>query len=608
MIRNDLRNVAIIAHVDHGKTTLVDQMLKQSGTFRENQVVEDRVMDSNDLERERGITILAKNTSINYNGVKINIIDTPGHADFGGEVERVLKMVNGVLILVDAAEGPMPQTRFVMQKALEMNHKLIVVVNKVDRPDARIAEVEDEILELLLDLNASDDQLESPIVFCSGRAGTASLNSNEQGTNLIPLFDTILSHIPPMEVDETQPLQILVSSIDYNEYVGRIGVGRIERGTAIANQEITVCNFNDFTMKKRGKLVNLYQIEGLARKPVQNAIAGDIVCFSGLEGINIGDTICSNECVEAVKFVKISEPTVEMTFSVNDSPFAGKEGKFVTSRHLRDRLYRELLKDVSLKVEDTDSAEAFKVSGRGEMHLSILIETMRREGYEFQVSTPKVLFKTIDGALYEPVERLIVDVPEDSTGPVFQAMGERKGELVHMGAIGSRMRLEFLIPARGLFGYKSDFLTSTKGEGVMNSIFFEYQPYKGELKRRDTGSLVAFETGEAVTYGLFNAQDRGILFVEPGTQVYEGMVVGVSPKSDDINVNVCKKKHMTNTRASGSDDAMRLNTPKKMSLEECLEFINDDELLEVTPINLRVRKRILDSEQRAKAKAREKKA
>ena len=608
MIRNDLRNVAIIAHVDHGKTTLVDQMLKQSGTFRENQVVEDRVMDSNAIERERGITILAKNTSIHYHGVKINIIDTPGHADFGGEVERVLKMVNGVLLLVDAAEGPMPQTRFVMQKALELNHRLIIVVNKVDRPDARIAEVENEILELLIDLNASDDQLDSPILFCSGRAGTASRYADKEGKDLTPLFDTILNHIPPMNVDENAPMQLLVSSIDYNDYVGRIGIGRIERGTVKANQEVVICNHNIPSLNKRGKLVNLYQIEGLSRVATDGAKAGDIVCFSGLEGINIGDTVCSLEKVEAVPFVKISEPTVEMTFSVNDSPFAGKEGKFVTSRHLRDRLYRELLKDVSLKVEDTDTAEAFKVSGRGEMHLSILIENMRREGYEFQVSTPKVLYKTIDDKLYEPVERLIVDVPEDGTGAVFQSMGERKGELVHMSAVGSRMRLEFLIPARGLFGYKSEFLTQTKGEGVMNSIFFEYQPYKGDLKRRDTGSLVAFETGEAVTYGLFNAQDRGVLFIEPGTQVYEGMVVGVSPKTEDINVNVCKKKHMTNTRAAGSDDALRLNSPKKLSLEECLEFLNDDELLEVTPVSLRIRKRILDSELRAKARAKEKKA
>ena len=606
LIRNDLRNIAIIAHVDHGKTTLVDQMLKQSGTFRENQVVEERVMDSNALERERGITILAKNTSIHYNGVKINVIDTPGHADFSGEVERVLKMVTGVLILVDAAEGPMPQTRFVTQKALEMGLNLIIVVNKIDRPDARVKEVVDEVLELLMDLNASDDQLESPFVFCSGRAGTSSLDPDVPGTDLKPLFDTILSHFPPMEADEKGALQLLVSSIDYNEYVGRIGIGRIERGTAKMGADVVVCNHNHPDLRMRGKIVNLYEIEGLNRVPCESASAGDIVCFSGLEKINIGDTVCAADTVEAVPFVKISEPTVEMIFSVNDSPFAGKEGKFVTTRHLRERLYRELLRDVSLRVEDTDSADSFRVSGRGEMHLSILIETMRREGYEFQVSSPKVLYKTIDGVLYEPVERLIVDVPEDGTGTVFQSMGERKGELVHMSAVGSRMRLEFLIPARGLFGYKSQFLTDTKGEGVMNSVFFEYQPYKGEIARRTTGSLVAFETGEAVTYGLFNAQGRGTLFIGPGTPVYEGMVVGFSPKDEDINVNVCKTKHLTNTRSSASDDALRLITPKKMSLEEALEFIGDDELLEVTPLNIRVRKRILDSELRAKARAKAK--
>ncbi len=604
MIREDLRNIAIIAHVDHGKTTLVDQMLKQGGTFRENQVVEDRVMDSNALERERGITILAKNTSIHYNGVKINVIDTPGHADFSGEVERVLKMVTGVLILVDAAEGPMPQTRFVTQKALEMGLRLIIVVNKVDRPDARVKEVIDEVLELLMDLNASDEQLESPFVFCSGRAGTSSLDPDVAGTDLKPLFDTILSHFPPMEADETGTLQLLVSSIDYNEYVGRIGIGRIERGTAKVGADVVVCNYNHPELRARGKIVNLYEIEGLGRVPCESAKAGDIVCFSGLEKINIGDTVCASDAVEAVPFVRISEPTVEMIFSVNDSPFAGKEGKFVTTRHLRERLYRELLKDVSLRVEDTDSADSFRVSGRGEMHLSILIETMRREGYEFQVSSPKVLYKTIDGVLYEPVERLIVDVPE--TGSVFQSMGERKGELVHMNVIGSRTRLEFLIPARGLFGYKSQFLTDTKGEGVMSSVFFEYQPYKGEIARKTTGSLVAFETGEAVTYGLFNAQGRGTLFIGPGTPVYEGMVVGFSPKDEDINVNVCKTKHLTNTRSSASDDALRLITPKKMSLEEALEFIGDDELLEITPLNVRVRKRILDSELRAKARAKAK--
>ena len=606
MVRTDLRNIAIIAHVDHGKTTLVDQMLRQSGTFRENQVVEERVMDSGDLERERGITILAKNTSIHYNGIKINIVDTPGHADFSGEVERSLKMVSGVLILVDAAEGPMPQTRFVTQKALELGHKLIIVVNKVDRPDARTAEVVDEVLELLMDLNATNEQLDSPIVFCSGRAGTSSLDMDTAGTDLKPLFDTIIEHFPPLELDETGPLQLLVSSIDYNDYVGRIGIGRIERGVARHGAEVTVCNYNHKDVRVPGKLVNLYEIEGLERVPCEEAKAGDIVCFSGLEKINIGDTVCGTECVEAVPFVKISEPTVEMIFSVNDSPFAGKEGKWVTTRHLRERLYRELLRDVSLRVEDTDSADSFRVSGRGEMHLSILIETMRREGYEFQVSSPKVLYKEIDGQRYEPVERLIVDVPESATGAVFEKMGTRKGELVHMSAVGSRMRLEFLIPARGLFGYKSEFLTDTKGEGVMSSVFFEYQPYKGEVQRKLTGSLVAFETGEAVTYGLFNAQGRGMLFIGPGTSVYEGMVIGVSPKGEDINVNVCKTKHLTNTRSSSSDEALRLITPKKLSLEEALEYIGDDELLEITPKNVRIRKRILDGELRAKARAKAK--
>ncbi len=606
MLREDLRNIAIIAHVDHGKTTLVDQMLKQAGTFRVNQVVEERVMDSGDLERERGITILAKNTSIHYKGVKINIVDTPGHADFSGEVERSLKMVSGVLILVDAAEGPMPQTRFVTQKALEMGLKLIIVINKIDRPDARLGEVEDEVLELLMDLNASDEQLDSPFVYCSGRTGTSSLDPNVQGTDLTPLFDTILSHFPPLDMDDEGPLQLLVSSIDYNDYVGRIGIGRIERGIARQSADVTVCNYNHKEVNMRGKLVNLYEIEGLDRVPCESARAGDIVCFSGLEKINIGDTVCAFDHVEPVSFVKISEPTVEMIFSVNDSPFAGKEGKFVTTRHLRERLYRELLRDVSLKVEDTDSTDAFRVSGRGEMHLSILIETMRREGYEFQVSSPKVLFKEIDGEKYEPVERLIVDVPEDMTGPVFQSMGTRKGELVHMSAMGSRMRLEFLVPARGLFGYKSEFLTDTKGEGVMSSVFFEYQPYKGEIERRTSGSLIAFETGEAVTYGLFNAQGRGPLFIGPGTSVYEGMVVGYSPKDEDINVNVCKTKHLTNTRSSSSDDALRLIPPKKLSLEEALEFIADDELLEITPTSVRIRKRILDSELRAKARAKAK--
>ncbi len=607
MVRNDLRNVAIIAHVDHGKTTLVDAMLKQSHAFRENQAVEERVMDSNAIERERGITILAKNTSVRYNGVKINIVDTPGHADFSGEVERVMMMVNGVLVLVDAAEGPMPQTRFVVQKALEMGHRLIIVVNKIDRPDARLSEVQDEILELLMELDASDDQLMSPVVWCSGRNGTATLDLNTPGKDLTPLFDTILTHIQPMEVDEKGGAQLLVSSIDYNDYVGRIGIGRIERGEILQGQSVVVTNYNNQQMKLAGKIANLYQIEGLNRVPCERAIAGDIVCFSGLEKINIGDTVCSPDCVEPHKFVKISEPTVEMTFSVNDSPFAGKEGKWVTTRHLRERLFRELLKDVSLRVEETDSADSYRVCGRGEMHLSILIENMRREGYEFQVSTPRVLFKEIDGVKCEPMERLIVDVPDEFSGAVFQSMGERKGELMHMSAVGSRTRLEFIIPARGLFGYKSEVLTATKGEGVFSSVFFEYQPYKGEFSRRSTGSLVAFETGEAVTYGLYNAQGRGTLFIGPGTQVYEGMVIGESPKSDDINVNVCKQKHLTNTRSSSSDDALRLITPKRMSLEECLEFIADDELLEITPKNIRIRKRILDSELRAKANAKAKK-
>ena len=607
MLREDLRNVAIIAHVDHGKTTLVDAMLKQSHTFRDNQAVEERVMDSGDIERERGITILAKNTSLHYNGVKINVVDTPGHADFSGEVERVMMMVNGVLVLVDAAEGPMPQTRFVMQKALEMGHRLIIVVNKIDRPDARLNEVQDEILELLLELDASDDQLMSPVVWCSGRDGTATLDLNTPGKDLTPLFETILSHIKPMEVDADGEMQILCSSIDYNDYVGRIGIGRIERGVAKMGQAVVLTNYNNPQMKVAGKIVNLYQIEGLAREPVEEAKAGDIVCFSGLEKINIGDTVCSPACPEAHKFVKITEPTVEMTFSVNDSPFAGKDGKFVTTRHLRDRLFKELLRDVSLKVEETGSADSYRVCGRGEMHLSILIEEMRRDGYEFQVSTPRVMYKEIDGVKCEPVERLIVDVPDDATGAIFQSMGNRKGELLHMSAIGTRTRLEFLIPARGLFGYKSEFLTSTKGEGVMSSVFFEYQPYKGDLSRRNTGSLVAFETGEAVTYGLFNAQGRGTLFIGAGTPVYEGMVIGESPKNEDINVNVCKTKHLTNTRSSASDDALRLITPKKMSLEECLEFIADDELLEITPKNIRIRKRILDSELRAKANAKAKK-
>lgn len=601
-VREDLRNVAIIAHVDHGKTTLVNEMLKQGGIFRENQSVADRVMDSNDLERERGITILAKNTSVYYKNTKINIVDTPGHADFGGEVERVLKMVNGVLVLVDAAEGPMPQTRFVMQKALELGHKLILVENKTDRPDARLNEVENEILDLLLELNANESQFMSPIIYCSGRNGTASEDFRKQGTDLKPLFEAIINHFEPQTVDEQGAFQMLVSSIDYNDYVGRIAVGRIERGTVRVGDAVSLVNFNQpDAPAKQGKIVTVFQIDGLSRKPVESAEAGDIVCISGLEDVTIGDTVCSPQDLTPVPFVKISEPTVEMTFSVNDGPFAGKEGKYVTTRHLHDRLFREMLKDVSLKVEKTDSADSFKVCGRGEMHLSILIETMRRDGYEFLVGAPKVLFKRIDGVLYEPMEKLVVDVPNEKTGVVFQSMGERKGELLNMENVNNRVRMEFSVPARGLFGYKSQFLTDTRGEGVFNTVFYGYQPFKGEIERRQTGSLVAFETGEAVTYGLFNAQQRGALFIVPGTEVYEGMVVGVSPKSEDISVNVCKKKHLTNTRASGSDDALRLETPRILSLEEAIEFIDDDELLEITPKNIRIRKTILDTEKRLKA-------
>jgi len=602
MVREELRNIAIIAHVDHGKTTLVDEMLKQGGVFRENQNVAERVMDSNDIERERGITILAKNTSVMYNGTKINIIDTPGHADFGGEVERVLEMVDGVLLLVDAAEGPMPQTRFVLSKALEMGHKIIVVVNKIDRPDARLDEIGDEVLELLLDLDANDEQLESPLLFCSGRSGTASLSQYEAGTDLKPLFDTIINYIEPPKGEEEEPLQMLISSIDYNEYVGRIGIGRIVRGNIKVNQQVTVCDYTQSKKNYNAKIVSLLQIEGLNRVPVQEAKMGDIVWISGIENITIGDTICATDAPEPLPFVKISEPTVEMTFAVNDSPFAGREGKYVTSRQLRERLFRELLKDVSLRVEETENTDAFRVAGRGEMHLSILIENMRREGYELSVSTPRVLFKKDEetGQTLEPIERLVIDVPEDCVGSVMEKMGTRKGELVSMHPQGSRMRIEFLVPARGLFGYKSEFLTDTKGEGIMSHVFEDYQPYKGDIDRRNTGSLVSFETGEAVTYGLYNAQERGQLFIGSGVPVYEGMVVGSSPKAEDLVVNVCKKKHLTNTRASGSDDALRLVPPRTLSLEDCLEFLADDELLEVTPESLRIRKRILSNQQRAK--------
>ena len=598
-----LRNVAIIAHVDHGKTTLVDQMLKQGGVYRENQETVERVMDSNDLERERGITILAKNTAIQYGDTKINIVDTPGHADLGGEVERILKMVNGVILLVDAAEGPMPQTRFVLSRALELGHRVIVVVNKIDRPDQRIHEVIDEVLELLLDLDATPEQLDSPMLFCSARQGVASYSPDVPGTDLKPLFDTILSYIPAPEADLDQPFQMLVSAIDYNEFVGRIAIGRVERGVLKQNQEIAVCNYHDpDAPAKKAKAVSMYEFQGLGKQPITEATAGNIIAMSGIGDITIGDTICAPECVEPLPFVKISAPTMEMTFSVNDSPYAGREGKFVTSRQLRDRLFRETLKDVSLRVTEIDGAtDAFNVAGRGEMSLSILIETMRREGYEFQVSPPRVLYRTIDGKKCEPIERLVADVPSESVGAVIEKLGSRKGDLIEMTPVGSRMKLEFLIPARGLFGYRNEFLTDTRGEGIMASVFDSYAPYKGDLSRRNTGSLVSFETGESVSYGLFNAQERGALFIGPGVKVYEGMIVGVSPKQEDITVNVCKKKQMTNMRAAGSDEALRLVPPRKLSLEQCLEFLADDELLEVTPESLRMRKTILNHEKRMKA-------
>ncbi len=600
MKRTDLRNIAIVAHVDHGKTTLVNEMLKQSNIFRENQVVVDRVMDSNDLERERGITILAKNTSVVHGGVKINIIDTPGHADFGGEVERVLKMVNGVILLVDAAEGPMPQTRFVLQRALEMGHRVIIVINKIDRPDARINEVIDEVLDLLIALDATDEQIEAPVVYCSGRDGIASLDQNGPFLNLEPLFKQIIETIDPPEVDLEGDAQMLVSAIDYSDYVGRICIGKIERGSIEKNVEYTVCDYHNSHAVYKSKVANLYTIEGLNRVPVDRATAGEIVAISGITDITIGDTICVSTNIEPLDFVKISEPTVEMTFSVNNGPFAGREGKFVTSRHLRERLMRELLKDVSLRVNETDTTESFRVSGRGEMHLSILIENMRREGYEFMVGAPRVLYTEINGETCEPIERFVCDIPSEAMGAVMEKLGSRKGEMVSMTPVGDRMRLEYLIPSRGLFGYRAEFLTDTRGEGIMSTVFDSYAPFKGEISHRNTGSLVAFEAGEAVTYGLFNAQERGALFITPGTEVYEGMIVGQSPKPDDLVVNVCKKKHVTNMRAAGSDEALRLVPPKQMSLEACIEFITDDELIEVTPKSLRMRKAELSNVTRAK--------
>ena len=598
-----IRNVAIIAHVDHGKTTLVDEMLKQSGVFRDNQAVAERVMDSGDLERERGITILAKNTAVQYGDTKINIVDTPGHADFGGEVERILKMVNGVILLVDAAEGPMPQTRFVLSKALELGHRVIVVLNKIDRPDQRVMEVVEECLELLIELGCTDEQIDSPMLFCSGRQGTASYSPDVQGTDLKPLFDTIIDYIPAPTTDDDAPLQMLVSSLDYNEYVGRIAIGRIERGTIRQNQEIVVTNWHDpDAAPKKAKAVSIYEFDGLARKPVTESTSGNIIALSGITDISIGDTICAVDAPEPLPFLKISAPTMEMTFSVNDSPFAGKEGKYVTSRNLRDRLARETMKDVSLRVSEVEGSDhSFNVAGRGEMHLSILIETMRREGYEFAVSPPRVLMREIDGVLCEPVERVVADVPEDASGAVIDKLLRRKGELQEMTPSGNRMRLTFFVPSRGLFGYRNEFLTDTKGEGIMSSVFEKYEKYKGEVSRRGTGSLVASETGDAVAYGIFGVQDRGVMFVSPGVPVYAGMVVGETPKPEDITVNVCKKKQLTNMRAAGSDEALRLVPPRIMSLEQCLEFLADDELLEVTPSSLRIRKSILDHSLRMKA-------
>lgn len=601
MTNEHIRNVAIIAHVDHGKTTLVDALLKQGGAFRSNQVVAERVMDSNDIERERGITILAKNTSVKYGNYKINIVDTPGHADFGGEVERILKMVNGVVLLVDAYEGTMPQTRFVLQKALDLGHRVIVVVNKIDRPDARVKEVVDEVLELFMELNATEEQLDSPIVYCSARNGTASLDPDTPGENLIPLFEKIVRYIPAPTGDADKPVRMLISALDYSDYVGSIGIGRIEQGTLRQNQPVVLVNYHKPEQNIRAKVTNIYQFEGLNRVATESATVGDIVCVSGVEGVSIGDTLCDPDHPEAVEFPKISEPSVEMTFSVNDSPFAGKEGKFVTSRHLRARLYKEQIRDVSLRVSDTDSADSFTVCGRGEMHLSILIENMRREGYEFQVSMPKVLFKEIDGVLCEPMDIMIADVPENCVGAVMEKMGSRAGELKSMTPVGNRMRLEFSVPSRGLFGYKSEFLTDTKGEGILTTAPDRYDAYRGDFERRKCGSLVAYETGESITYGLFNAQERGPLFIGAGVKVYEGMVVGENPKGGDIVVNVCKRKQMSNMRASGSDEALRLVPPITFSLEQCLEFIADDELLEVTPLSLRIRKKILDASLRAKA-------
>lgn len=602
--REDVRNIAIIAHVDHGKTTLVDELLKQSGTFRENQEVAERVMDSNDIERERGITILSKNTAVHYKNTKINIIDTPGHADFGGEVERVLKMVNGVILVVDAYEGVMPQTKFVLQKALDLDLDLIVCVNKIDRPEARPDEVVDEILELLLELDANDKQLDCPFIFASARGGYAKYKIEDESDNMVPLFETIIKNIPAPEGDPEAPLQVLISTIDYNDYVGRIGVGKVDNGIIKVNQEVMIVNHHDPDKHQRVKVTKLYEFDGLNKVEVSEATIGSIVAISGITDIKIGDTICSVDNPQAIPFQKISEPTITMNFMVNDSPLAGQEGKFVTSRHLRDRLMRELNTDVSLRVEETDDMDSFKVSGRGELHLSVLIENMRREGYEFAVSKAEVIYKTDErGKKLEPMEVAYIDVPDDCSGTVIQKLSMRKGELNGMAPLnGGTTRLEFSIPSRGLIGYTNEFLTDTKGSGVINTIFDGYGPYKGDIQYRKQGSLIAFENGEAITYGLFNAQERGTLFIGPGAKVYAGMIVGQTGRSEDIEVNVCKTKHLTNTRSSSADDALRLVPPKIMSLEQSLEFIDSDELLEVTPKNLRIRKKILDSTARYRAK------
>jgi len=601
--REDIRNVAIIAHVDHGKTTLVDELLKQSGVFREHQEVAERVMDSNDIERERGITILAKNTAVTYKNTKINIIDTPGHADFGGEVERVLKMVNGVILVVDAFEGPMPQTKFVLRKALELKLPVIVCVNKIDRPEARPEQVVDEVLELFLDLDADDAQLDCPFVFASAKTGSATLNLTVKNKDMKPLFDTILDYIPAPEGDPDAGTQALISTIDYNEYVGRIGVGKIDNGSLSVNQEVILCNAHDPEKHKKVKISKLYEFDGLNKIEVKEAHIGSIVAISGITDIHIGDTLCSPDNIEPIPFQKISEPTIAMHFMVNDSPLAGQEGKYVTSRHIRDRLFRELNTDVSLRVEETDSADCFKVSGRGELHLSVLIENMRREGFEFAVSKAEVLYKTDEeGKRLEPIESTFIDVPDEFSGVVIEKLSQRKGELRSMGtATGGYTRLEFSIPSRGLIGYRGDFMTDTKGNGIMNSIFDGYAPYKGDIQYRKQGSLIAFENGESITYGLFNAQERGTLFIGPGVKVYSGMVIGSNGRGEDIEVNVCKKKQLTNTRSSSADEALRLVPPKIMSLEQCLDFIDTDELLEVTPSTLRIRKKILDPTMRKRA-------